>query len=211
MQKLIDHVENLLLCYLVVESLEKLVHGPEVGFDLLLGVLVHAQLHLGGLAAVHEAFDLGKVAHGTIVVVGEDLVLQAGGKILSNLVAALKNLLVAITKPGAGHLNGELIQISNEKNGTLVCNLCHCNLLSQDSLRAHIQSHMMKKDVFFKEGMSKIQIVYQKHPHASSSVLDFSFAVDRSNFLHVESWGICACKLLVEFFHMIINTYMSPV
>ena len=119
MQKLIDHVENLLLCYLVVESLEKLVHGPEVGFDLLLGVLVHAQLHLGGLAAVHEAFDLGQVAHGTIVGVGEDLVLQAGGKILSNLVAALKNLLVAITKPGAGHLNGELIVIIQRQKCSL--------------------------------------------------------------------------------------------
>jgi len=104
LQELIDHVENLLLCYLVVESVEKLVHRSEVGFNLLLGVLVHAQLHLCGLAAGHEAFDLGQVAHGTIVVVGEDLVLQAGGQILSHLVAALQNLLVAITKPGTGQL-----------------------------------------------------------------------------------------------------------
>ena len=105
LQELIDHVEDLLLGYLVVESLEKLVHGSEVGLNLLLGVLVHAQLHLGGLAAVHEAFDLAQVAHGTTVVVGEDLVLQASGQILSNLVAAVKNLGVSVTKPGAWQLN----------------------------------------------------------------------------------------------------------
>ena len=101
------HVEDLLLGYLVIEALEKLVHGSEVGFNLLLGVLVHAQLHLSGLAAVHEAFDLAQVAHGTTVVVGEDLVLQASGQILSNLVATVKNLGVSVTKPGAGQLNGK--------------------------------------------------------------------------------------------------------
>ena len=107
LQELIDHVENLFLSYLVVESLEKLVHRSEVGFNLLLGVLVHAQLHLSGLAAVHEAFDLAQVAHGTVVVVGEDLVLQAGRQILSNFVAAIKNLLVSLSKPGAWQLNGK--------------------------------------------------------------------------------------------------------
>ena len=104
LQELIDHVEDLLLCYLVVESIQKLVHGSEVGFDLLLGVLVHAQLHLGGLAAVHEALDLAKVPHGAIVVVGEDLVLQASRQILSNLVAAVENLLVSLSEPGAWQL-----------------------------------------------------------------------------------------------------------
>ena len=105
LQELIDHVEDLLLCYLVVESIQKLVHGSEVGFDLLLSVLVHAQLHLGGLAAVHEALDLAKVPHGAIVVVGEDLVLEASGQILGNFVAAVQNLLVSLTEPGAGQLN----------------------------------------------------------------------------------------------------------
>ena len=105
LQELIDHVEDLLLGYLVIEALEKLVHGSEVGLNLLLGVLVHAQLHLSGLAAVHEAFDLAQVAHGTIVVVGEDLVLEASGQILGNFVAAVQNLLVSLTEPGAGQLN----------------------------------------------------------------------------------------------------------
>ena len=107
LEKLIDHPEDLLLGQLVIESLDELIHRPEVCLDLLLSVLVHAQLHLGALAAVHEALDLGQVAHGTVVVVGEDLVMQAGGQILSNLVAALQNLLVAITKPGTGHLSGK--------------------------------------------------------------------------------------------------------
>ena len=110
LQELIDHVEDLLLRYLVVESIQKLVNGSEVGFDLLLGVLVHTQLHLGGLAAVHEALDLPKVPHGAIVVVGEDLVLQASGQVLGNLVAAVEDLLVSLTKPGTGQLNGKYLE-----------------------------------------------------------------------------------------------------
>ena len=99
---------------MVIEALEKLVHGSEVGFNLLLGVLVHAQLHLSGLAAVHEAFDLAQVAHGTIVVVGEDLVLEASGQILGNFVAAVQNLLVSLTEPGAGQLNRKYLEISHQ-------------------------------------------------------------------------------------------------
>ena len=68
LEKLIDHPEDLLLGQLVIESLDELIHRPEVCLDLLLSVLVHAQLHLSGLAAVHEALDLAEVAHGSVVV-----------------------------------------------------------------------------------------------------------------------------------------------
>ena len=142
LQELIDHVEDLLLCYLVVESVEKLVHRSEVGFDLLLGVLVHAQLHLRGLAAGHEAFDLGQVAHGTIVVVGEDLVLQAGGQILSHLVAALQDLLVALTKPGTGQLHGKQIEMIQRQ----VCTI-YLVLLSILLHGAHIDVVVLVDDV----------------------------------------------------------------
>ena len=104
LEELVDHEEQLLLVDLVVKALEELLHGTEVGLDLLLGVLVHAQLHLSALAAVHEALDLAQVAHGTVEVVGEDLVLQTSRQILSNLVAAVENLLVSLSKPGAWQL-----------------------------------------------------------------------------------------------------------
>ena len=70
LQKLVDHEEDLILGELVVEPLHQLFNRSEVGFNLLLCVLVHAELHLGGFAAVHEALDLAQVAHGTVVVGG---------------------------------------------------------------------------------------------------------------------------------------------
>ena len=104
LQKLVDHEEYLILGELVVEPLHQLFNRSEVGFNLLLCVLVHAELHLGGFAAVHEALDLAQVAHGTVVVGGDVLLLQTGGQILRHLVAAVKDLLILVSEPLAGHL-----------------------------------------------------------------------------------------------------------
>ena len=104
LQELVDHEEDLILGELVVEPLHQLFNRSEVGFNLLLCVLVHAELHLGGFAAVHEALDLAQVAHGTVVVGGDVLLLQTGGQILRHLVAAVKDLLILVSEPLTGHL-----------------------------------------------------------------------------------------------------------
>ena len=104
LQKLVDHEEDLVLGELVVEPLHQLLNRSEVGFNLLLCVLVHAELHLGGFGAVHEALDFAQVAHGTVVVGGDVLLLQTGGQILRHLVAAVKDLLILVSEPLAGHL-----------------------------------------------------------------------------------------------------------
>ena len=101
LEELIDHVEQLLLVDLVVEALQKLLHRSEVGLDLLLGVLVHAEPHLGGLAAGHEALDSSHVLHAGHVV----HVVKLGGLVLSDLMAAVKDGEVLLLEPLAGHLN----------------------------------------------------------------------------------------------------------
>ena len=121
LEKLIDHPEDLLLGQLVIESLDELIHRPEVCLDLLLSVLVHAQLHLSGLAAVHEALDLAEVAHWSVVVGGSVLLLQAGGQRLRHLVAAVKNLHILVFKPLARHLDGLLLKSKYEHILRLPC------------------------------------------------------------------------------------------
>merc|ERR1740129_1336350 len=77
--------------------------GPpwsKVGLDLLLGVLVHAEPHLGGLAAAHEALDSSHVLHAGHVV----HVVKLGGLVLSDLMAAVKDGEVLLLEPLAGHL-----------------------------------------------------------------------------------------------------------
>ena len=81
--------------------MEELLHGAEVGLDLLLGVLVHAKPHLGALLAGEEALDLAHVLHAGHV----EHVVQLGGLVLGHLVAVVQDGEVLLLEPLTGHLN----------------------------------------------------------------------------------------------------------
>merc|ERR1712123_267632 len=68
--------EELVLSDLILEALKDLTNGSKVGLNLVLDVLVHAQLLLGKL-------------------------LRKGG---GNLKANIKDLLISVLEPGTGHV-----------------------------------------------------------------------------------------------------------
>merc|ERR1719361_1330895 len=83
--------------------LQDVLHGTKVGLNLVLDVLVHAQLGLGLLAALCEHLDLAELdgaegITGDNGVVG-DVSRQVGG----HLVANVKQVLVLVLEPLAGH------------------------------------------------------------------------------------------------------------
>ena len=105
LEELIDHVEELFFIDLIVEALQQLLNRSKVGLNLLLGVLVHAQLHLGALAAAHEALDLADVLEGLVSGVNIVHVVQISGEVLRHLITTVQNGEVTILEPGAGHLD----------------------------------------------------------------------------------------------------------
>ena len=108
MEDLVDHEEQLFLIDLVVEALEQLLHWSEVGLNLLLGVVVHAQPHLGSLAAGEEALDLAHVAE-LVVSVDVEHVVELCGLVLGDLVAVVQDGEVLLLEPLAGHLHNATI------------------------------------------------------------------------------------------------------
>lgn len=104
LEKLVDHVEELLFVDLIVEVLKEILNGSEVGLDLLLGVLVHAELHLGALATAHEALDLANVLEGGVLVRNIEHVIEISGEVLSNLIATVKDGEIFFFEPFTWHL-----------------------------------------------------------------------------------------------------------
>merc|ERR1719458_1385605 len=100
-QQLHNKREELVLSELGL--LKDVLHGTKVGLNLLLDVLVHAQLHLGLLAALWEHLDLAKL-DGAEGLAGDDGVLgNLSGQVGGHLVASVKEVLVLVLEPLAGH------------------------------------------------------------------------------------------------------------
>merc|ERR1712123_339681 len=103
LEELVNLGEELVLSDLILEALKDLINGSKVGLNLVLDVLVHAQLLLGILAASHEALDLShvdgsKVSFDNLLLV--KLLREGGG----NLMANIKDLLISVLEPGTGHV-----------------------------------------------------------------------------------------------------------
>merc|ERR1712123_302433 len=81
LEELVNLGEELVLSDLILEALKDLINGSKVGLNLVLDVLVHAQLLLDNLLLVK-------------------LLRKSGG----NLMANIKDLLISVLEPGTGHV-----------------------------------------------------------------------------------------------------------
>merc|ERR1712055_649708 len=103
LEELVNLGEELVLSDLIVEALKDLINWSEVGLNLVLDVLAHAQLLLGVLAAAHEALDLAHVnssklsRHNLLLV---ELLWKVGG----NLVASIEDLFIPVLEPDTRHV-----------------------------------------------------------------------------------------------------------
>merc|ERR1739848_508710 len=80
------------------------LHGSEVGLNLLLDILVHAELGLVFGAALHVHLDLAEL-DGAEGLAGDDGVVgDVGGQVGGHLVAGVQDLLVLLSEPGTGQL-----------------------------------------------------------------------------------------------------------
>merc|ERR1712123_368228 len=103
LEELVNLGEELVLSDLILGALKDLINGSKVGLNLVLDVLVHAQLLLGILATSHEALDLSHVDSSKVSLDNLLLVklLRKGG---GNLMANIKDLLISVLEPGTGHV-----------------------------------------------------------------------------------------------------------
>merc|ERR1712002_619460 len=103
LEELVHLGEELVLSDLIVEALKNLIDWPEVGLNLVLDVLVHAELLLGVLAAAHEALDLAHV-DGSKLSRYDLLLVKLLWKVGCNLVAGIKDLFIPVLEPDTGHV-----------------------------------------------------------------------------------------------------------
>ena len=103
LEELVNLGEELVLSDLILEALKDLINGSKVGLNLVLDVLVHAQLLLGILATSHEALDLSHV-DGSKVSLDNLLLVKLLRKGGGNLMANIKDLLISVLEPGTGHV-----------------------------------------------------------------------------------------------------------
>merc|ERR1712123_527332 len=103
LEELVNLGEELVLSDLILEALKDLINGSKVGLNLVLDVLVHAQLLLGILATSHEALDLSHV-DGSKVSLDNLLLVELLRKGGGNLMANIKDLLMSVLEPGTGHV-----------------------------------------------------------------------------------------------------------
>jgi len=103
LKQLVNMSEKLVFGDLVFEALEDFLDRSKVGLNLVLDILVHAQLLFGSFAAAHEALDPAHV-DGSKFSLDNFLLIKFSREVGGHLIAGINDLFISILEPGTWHV-----------------------------------------------------------------------------------------------------------